>query len=111
MNKTYFLVIDEDCTPAIYPAEQCKCKEPCPPVTPVPPIGTLPETLGTGIVRTNGSNLNLRREPSLDSEVIARMPNGSRVLILDRDANPGWFKVEHENHHGYAASQWIEMQR
>ena len=119
MNKTYFLVIDGDCTPALYPAEQCTCKPPampvppigtipcnCPPIIePVPPIGILP----TGTVRTNGSNLNLRKEPSLDAEVIARMPNRTNVTILDTDTN-GWHKVAFQGMTGYAASQWIEMQ-
>ena len=102
MCKTFFLVINEDCMPELYPAQQCKCEKP---VKPEPPIATFP----TGIVRTNGSNLNLRKQPSLDAEVIARMPNGSQISIIDQDTS-NWYKVLFQNMSGYAASEWIEMQ-
>ena len=148
MSKTYYLVIDDDCRPALYPVGPnpitpevpiITCPPICPPVTtprppvgalppvtpvppfrPIPPIGQIPSPVPpitpgppifnfpTATVTTNGNNLNLRREPSTDAEVIARIPNGSQVTVLDQGLD-GWLNVSHNNMTGFVASRWIVL--
>jgi len=61
---------------------------PVPPPTPPtpPPSGTF-----TGVVTTAGGNLNLRSAPSLNSSIIATVPNGTRLTILGEQN--GFYRV------------------
>lgn len=46
-----------------------------------------------GIVSTDGSNLNLRSKPSLDSEVLLKIPNGRELTVLGQWQN--WYVVNY----------------
>ncbi|MCL2586608.1 MAG: N-acetylmuramoyl-L-alanine amidase [Firmicutes bacterium] len=90
--------------PPIYPE--------IPPVMPIPPIGTIPPTtpppaVKIAQVRTHGSNLNLRQQPSLRADIIAQMPNGSHLLILGEQGD--WYYVFWNRHLGWASKEWIHL--
>lgn len=125
MSRTYYLVIDDDCRPSLHPVNPengmpetpvCPVCPPCPPVTPVPPPiepfppVPVPPTEPTppiiGRVVTNGGNLNVRSEPSMQGEIIARLPHWTRVIILDQ-STPGWYRISTNGTQGYVSSQWI----
>jgi len=137
--KTYYLVIDADCQPSIHPVEreletnsqvvapqqpqtlqEFSTVAPFVPMTPFPMPTPLPAPIpapapyqthvrATATVRTDGSNLNLREGPSLEAEVIARIPNGTRIIVLDAHAANGWMRVSHNGMQGYVASQWVRL--
>jgi len=97
----------------------CICRLPAPVrppiippvVTPVPPIAPIPPNLPEfkiGIIRTNGSNLNLRAEPSMSGQIIAQMPNYSPVLILSEVGD--WYYVFWNGQLGFASKEWIQIQ-
>lgn len=59
-----------------------------------------------GTVHTGGANLNLRRYPSTEAQILARIPNNSKVLVYSRIGN-GWSVVGYGGQIGYAASEYI----
>ncbi len=63
----------------------------------------------TGIVATDGSNLNLRSFPSLNASIIARMPNGSSLNVYG-EVN-GWYVVKFGDLIGYASTDYISLNR
>jgi len=61
-----------------------------------------------GIVTTDSSVLNIRAGMGTDLPVIAKIPKGTKVRILDQIA--GWYKVLLENDQvGYASSDYITV--
>ena len=73
--------------------------------TPIPPQS--PATARLASVQTEGSNLNLRTEPSMSGQVIVQMPNGSRVLILGQQGD--WFNIFWNGQLGWASKEWIRQ--
>ncbi len=66
------------------------------------------DVLQTGIVKTDGGNLNVHKEPSTSSTVIGSLENGSSVVILGKDGN--WYIVPHPDGvdgKGYCYSSYI----
>jgi len=57
-----------------------------------------------GIVNT--SVLNMRSEPVIGDNIIARLDSGTRVLILD-DSIDGWYKVRFGEREGYVSKDYI----
>lgn len=64
-----------------------------------------PTALIYGMVSTDGSNLNIRSYPSLDGDIIGKIPNNAAVLITGEI--PGWYVVSYDNIVGYASSDYI----
>lgn len=61
-----------------------------------------------GVVTTDSSVLNIRAGMGTDLPVIAKIPKGTKVRILDKIA--GWYKVLLENDQvGYASSDYITV--
>lgn len=52
-----------------------------------------------------GSNLNLRREPDPDSEVLAQIPSGTQVIVSSRTADETWLEVTFEGVEGWIAAK------
>lgn len=61
----------------------------------------------TGTVRTDGSNLNIRRYPSADSTIIGKIPNGAQVNIYGETDN--WYVVKYNETTGYSAMDFITV--
>lgn len=59
-------------------------------------------------ITTNpGSYLNLREKPNKASKSIAKIPKGTKVIVINKD-NKDWWKIKYGNYIGYAASQYLE---
>lgn len=65
----------------------------------------LPTAIQYGMVATDGSNLNVRNYPSMEGEIIGRIPNNAAVLI-NGEVN-GWYIISYNNIVGYANSDFI----
>lgn len=66
-----------------------------------------PSAVRTGTVRTDGSNLNIRRYPSADSTIIGKIPNGAQVNIYGDTDN--WYVVKYNETTGYSAMDFITV--
>ena len=60
-----------------------------------------------GVVVTDGSNLNIRRFPSVQSAVIGVIPNGATVNIYGQTGN--WYVIKYGSTTGYASTDFIEI--
>lgn len=60
-----------------------------------------------GVVRTDGSNLNMRSFPSVTSDILAKIPNSTQLNIYGQTGN--WYVVGYNGIYGYAASDFIEI--
>ena len=62
-----------------------------------------------GKVKTKGSRLKLYASASRSSEVVARMPNGSKLKVYEQTGN--WYKVKYikKNKKGYAQSKYVKI--
>jgi len=67
-----------------------------------------PEQTRTGTVRTDGGRLNLRAKPSMDGEIIARIPNGAAVIVFGQTGD--WLVIQYNGRIGYAADRYIRLQ-
>lgn len=63
-----------------------------------------------GYVATDSSPLNMRTEPSVNSNVIMSLPRDSEVTVIGNEVN-GFYKIEYNNKTGYASSEWIVFGR
>lgn len=53
----------------------------------------------------HAAGLNLRKEPTTVAEILAIIPNGTKLLVLDEDA--GWYKVEYESKEGWVSKDYV----
>jgi len=65
------------------------------------------ETVLTGTVTTNGSNLNVRTGPSIDYEIISSLANGSEVTVIDE--KDGWYRIEFPADIAYVCGQYVRL--
>ena len=65
------------------------------------------EVQETATVSTQNSNLNLRAEPSQNSRIIARIPNGSKIQILGNDGN--WYLTLWNGSKGYVSGDYLQF--
>lgn len=61
-----------------------------------------------GVVRLSSGTLNLRSAPSLDSQVLASIPNGTTLTLLGEQGD--WFETEYQNRTGYVSKVFVEEQ-
>lgn len=66
-----------------------------------------PAPMQTATVSTQNSNLNLRAEPSQNSRIIARIPNGSKIQILGNDGN--WYLTLWNGSKGYVSGDYLQF--
>lgn len=65
-----------------------------------------PQPIRMATVHTGGPNLNLRKFPSTEAQILTRMPNGSKVIVYSQIGN-GWNVVGFQGMVGYAAAQYL----
>ena len=65
----------------------------------------MPDIVRYGTVVTDGSNLNLRTEPSVNSTVRARIPNGTRLPLYGSSGS--WYRTEYNGLRGYVSGEYI----
>ena len=59
-----------------------------------------------GLVDTNGSNLNIRQEASINSKILGKIPDNTYVEILDNKDN--FFYISYNNIKGYSHKDYIK---
>ena len=62
-----------------------------------------PQPITVATVATNGGNLNIRANPSLDAAVISKVPNGSEVTVYNR--LNGWDLIGYGGTVGYVGKR------
>lgn len=58
------------------------------------------------VVCTNGSNLRIRAQPNIQSRIVARIPNGEKVGVLESGYK--WDKVFYKNSIGYVYNTYLK---
>jgi uncharacterized protein YgiM (DUF1202 family) len=53
------------------------------------------------------SDVNLREQPSVESEKLVTIPKGSEVKLLGNAADDGWIKISFEDQEGYVNKQYL----
>lgn len=61
----------------------------------------------SGTVAVHEGNLNLRSRPSTDAPVLAQMPDGAPVTVINE--SEGWYLVSYEGTIGYASARFIQL--
>ena len=79
---------------------------PIPTPSPTPDISKIPGTVA--LVRVE-SKLNLREQPSVKSAVLAEIPGGAAVQVLQSGAV--WSQVVYEDQTGWVGSKFLEIVR
>ncbi|MCM1524003.1 MAG: N-acetylmuramoyl-L-alanine amidase [Ruminococcus sp.] len=67
-----------------------------------------PAAVGTGVVVTDGSNLNIRNYPSVQSAISGRIPNGTVINIYGRTGE--WYVTGYNGISGYVYSEFVQTQ-
>lgn len=73
------------------------------------PFISPPQPERVGVVRTMGGNLNIRRRPTTDSEIVGQIPNGAETRIFGETG--GWYVTRYGNITGYVRGDYIEIVR
>ena len=60
-----------------------------------------------GYARTKENKLAMRKDATSQSDVLLRVPQGRRVLVIA--TNGEWKFVEYEGQRGYIMSQYLEF--
>lgn len=96
---------DKDKTTAA-PTITTAATEPAP--TPAPEPETEPETEPPAAVyRIKGSSVNVRKEPSTDSRILAQLTNGTEVVYVKR-YNNDWDVINYDGQEAYVSSKFLE---
>ncbi len=61
-----------------------------------------------GVTNTGADKLNLRADATTTSSVLAKIPGGSAVEVLNTYTD-GWFQVSFSGMTGYVASQYVDL--
>jgi hypothetical protein len=61
----------------------------------------------TGIVTTQGGNLNVRTGPSTGYDIITQLINGSNVKVLGE--KDGWYQIEIPARYGYVCGEYLRV--
>lgn len=59
-------------------------------------------------VATNGSNLNIRKQPGTDYEIVGKAPNGSTVTLLEKTNDEWWLVRTDDGVEGYCYVQYLQ---
>jgi N-acetylmuramoyl-L-alanine amidase len=57
--------------------------------------------------KITASKLKLRKEPNTDCEVLANIPQGTEVLIIE--VLDGWYKAYYDGQEGYLSADYVEI--
>lgn len=67
----------------------------------------IPVAISTATVATSGGTLNLRAAPSRNGKVMAAIPNGSQLEVLEKTSED-WWKVSHGGKEGYVSVTYLQ---
>lgn len=61
----------------------------------------------TATVKTNGGNLYLRDAPSMNGNILTKMPNGTVITVIAYDTD--WCYVEYNGTYGYSSTDYLSF--
>lgn len=81
------------------------------PVTAPPsePQAAAPVVVGAGNGLVTAGLLNLRAAPTRDADVLARLPNGTRITAVERTPDTAWLRVQSGLGEGWVSAQYIRL--
>lgn len=59
------------------------------------------------VVTTEGGRLNIRSRPSLSAPVIAQIPNGERIVVIEQIGN--WYIIEYNGVIGFVSADYVTL--
>ena len=64
------------------------------------------------VVDTTQENgfLNLRERPTMNSQVLEYLPEGSKMILISQLDN-GWIEVEYSGIHGYVYGKYVREEK
>lgn len=65
-----------------------------------------PQSIFTASVATQGSNLNIRNNPSYSGTIVGKIPNGAEVTVFS--VNGDWALVNYNGVTGYVSRQYLQ---
>jgi SH3-like domain-containing protein len=71
----------------------------------VPTVDPARDAIVAEVVLDPGANLNLRRDPDNTSEVLARIPSGTQLIVTERTGDGEWLSVTYEGTSGWIAAR------
>lgn len=71
-------------------------------------LAALPVMAESGVVRTGGGSLNLRRKPEREAVALIHIPNGATVDVL-ADQPEGWYEVKYKGVTGFVMAEYIAL--
>lgn len=78
------------------------------PATVTPSPSPQPQT-AKAVRVTADSGLNVRAQPSTDSEILALAENGERLALLTEDPQDGWYQVQYDGQTAYVSADYAEV--
>ena len=67
----------------------------------------MPDGSRNGVVNTNGGNLNIRTEPSVNSAIKGRIPDGTVIPLLSSEGK--WYLTQYSGIRGYVSSDYVRV--
>jgi N-acetylmuramoyl-L-alanine amidase len=61
-----------------------------------------------GVVSTQGGRLNIRSRPDLSARVIAQIPNGERITVIE-SVPGGWYLIEYNGIIGFVSGEYVTL--
>lgn len=71
----------------------------------IPTVDPVKDAYVAVVVLDPGSNLNLRRNPDANSQVLAQIPSGTQLLVTARTGDERWLNVTFEGTSGWIAAR------
>lgn len=71
----------------------------------IPTLDPIKDKILAEVTLDPGANLNLRRRPDIQSEVIVPVPSGTRLIVNGRTGDGAWLNVSFEGAEGWIAPQ------
>ena len=82
--------------------------DPTPTPTPAPlPSPEAGEYVATVTLDDAGSSMNVRREPTTQAPVVARVGSGRQVLVCSAEDGEGWVRIRTAEFEGYAKLEYL----
>jgi uncharacterized protein YraI len=71
----------------------------------LPTVNPVKNAIIAEVALDAGANLNLRRKPDANSEVLIPLPSGTQVIVTGRSADERWLNVTFEDQSGWIAAK------
>lgn len=71
-------------------------------------IGSTAQPPSTGILGTALNDVNIRREPNVNSRLLGTLPNGRAVNIVGRNASATWWQINYQGIVGWVIADAID---